>query len=65
MEPASAAAFACARKVERRGGEDEQTWVMIGTGAFAKWQESLGALFEPVSTLAADFDRVEELGLLE
>ena len=60
LEPASAAALACAQALahDRFGSE---IWVAIGTGATVKWPETLNSGFNRSEKLPADFDRVEEL----
>ncbi|MEW5979501.1 MAG: pyridoxal-phosphate dependent enzyme [Acidobacteriota bacterium] len=58
LEPASAAALACARK-EPASSSDEN-WVLIGTGAYAKWPETLNGQFETIPALEPDFVQVEQ-----
>lgn len=60
LEPASAAAIACARTMAAEGGELE-AWVLVGTGSAVKWpQEPNGAMATP-EELPADFVDVEAL----
>src|SRR5581483_9680444 len=58
LEPASACAVACARRLENPGSE---IWVAIGTGAAVKWPPSITNGFRAPEKLPADFDKVEEL----
>ena len=60
LEPASAAAVACASKLAEQGCEDER-WVAIGTGAAIKWPQDGRREFHLPETLAPDFDDVSQL----
>jgi len=59
LEPASAAALACAERLFSTCTRKE-TWVLIGTGSHVKWAETLTRPFEPLPVLPPEFDRVEE-----
>jgi threonine synthase len=61
LEPASAAALACAKKVLSKPTEGQETWVLVGTGAYVKWAETLNHQFDPLRVLDPGFDRVEDL----
>ncbi|MEO7649954.1 MAG: pyridoxal-phosphate dependent enzyme [Bryobacteraceae bacterium] len=60
VEPASAAAVACARReaVQQYSGE---TWITIGTGATVKWPESICTGFVRPAPLPRDFADVDQL----
>jgi len=61
VEPASAATLACAKKEFRKPESSSETWVLIGTGAYVKWAETLNRQFEPLRLLEPEFERVEDL----
>ena len=60
LEPASAAAVACAAKVAAESRERE-VWVRIGTGAAVKWPSTLNPGISLPPRLPADFDRVDDV----
>ena len=60
LEPASAAALACSKRLSRDCAKLE-TWVLIGTGTHVKWAESLMRPFEPLPVLPPEFEAVEEI----
>jgi threonine synthase len=61
VEPASAATLACAKKNFQELESSSETWVLIGTGAYVKWAETLNRQFEPLGLLDPEFERVEDL----
>jgi threonine synthase len=61
VEPASAATWACAKKEFRKHKSSLETWVLIGTGAYVKWAETLNRQFEPLQLLEPEFEKVEDL----
>ena len=62
LEPASAAALACAQALLPERSPSE-LWVTIGTGAAVKWPDSIGLGFSRPRKLSPDLDSIEELSL--
>lgn len=60
LEPASAAAMACASNLTEDGGDAER-WVVIGTGAAIKWPPASGRPFVMPEKLPPDYDDVSQL----
>lgn len=64
VEPASAATLACAKKQFSEPASIPsipETWVLIGTGAYVKWPETLNRQFELLPVLDPEFETVEDL----
>jgi threonine synthase len=61
IEPASAAAVACANKLMQTEPAGDETWIVVGTGAFIKWPETLLSLFTPPQAVGSEYDAVEAL----
>ena len=60
LEPASAAAVACASKLMEDGCEQER-WVAIGTGAAIKWPQTAAREFVMPEKLPPDYEDVSQL----
>jgi threonine synthase len=61
VEPASATTLACAKKEFRKPEASPESWVLIGTGAYVKWAETLNRQFAPLRLLEPEFEMVEDL----
>jgi threonine synthase len=61
LEPASVATLACAKKLLSKPTRSQETWVLVGTGAYVKWAETLNHQFEPLQVLDPEFVNVDNL----